>query len=299
VTEAQFRQHYYLVFRPDSPSDVASLLNTYTKIEELLALLIDTYSRFAAPILVSKEELFDAWNTLYFYRGAPFAQAVNRYSIWVPFEHVREMFGDLFENWLRGSESYGAGYYLYVSSLRNPHYYSEDRFVNLVWGVEALHRKWLAEPETSQRVVHERERVERILCALPKDSNDQKWLRKKLAHAHEPSLEARILECLRKLPFTFSRGKIEKFSKACADRRNDISHAGGPREIVNYDSFHLQISQLAEALDHLFHAMLLHQIGVDATVVYAIMTNSLVSERIKTALANVGLSIVAPKPPEA
>jgi len=190
-----------------------------------------------------------------------------------------------------GSESYGAGYYLYVSSLRNPHHYSEDRFVNLVWGVEALHRKWLAESEASQRVGNERKRVERILSLLPKESDDRKWLSKKLAHAHEPSLEARILECLRKLPFTFGRGEIEKFAKACAERRNDSSHAGGPRENVDYDSFHMQISRSAEALDHLFHALLLHQIGIDPTVILAVMTDSLVSERIKTALANVDLCI--------
>jgi hypothetical protein len=289
--EAQFRQHYYLVFRPDGPSPAASFRYTYTKLEELLALLIGTYSRFAAPILVSKEDPYDAWNTLYFYRGALFAEPINRYSVWVSFERVRAVFGNLFKNWLIGSESYGAGYYLYVSSLRNPHHYSEDRFVNLVWGVEALHRKWLAESEASQRVGNERKRVERILSLLPKESDDRKWLSTKLAHAHEPSLEARILECLRKLPFTFGRGEIEKFAKACAERRNDISHAGGPRENVDYDSFHMQISRLAEALDHLFHALLLHQIGIDPTVILAVMTDSLVSERIKSALANVDLCI--------
>ncbi len=291
LSEAEFRQHYYLVFSPDSPSDVASFRNIYTKLEELLALLIGTYNRFAAPVLVSKEEPFDAWNTLHFYRGAPFAQPINPFSVWVSFKNVREVFGALFKNWLSGSESYGAGYYLYVSSLRNPHHYSEHRFVNLVWGVEALHRKWLAESEASERVVSERKRVERILSLLPNASHDRKWLSKKLAHAHEPSLETRILECLRKLPFTFGRGEIEKFSKACADRRNDISHAGGPREDVDYDFFHLQISQLAEALDYLFHALLLHQIGVDPTVIFAVATASLVSERIKIALANVGLCI--------
>jgi hypothetical protein len=275
--------------------------------EELLALLIGTYNRFAAPVLVSKEEPFDAWNTLHFYRGAPSAQPINPLSIWVSFQKVREVFGALFKNWLSGSESYGAGYYLYVSSLRNPHHYSEHRFVNLVWGVEALHRKWLAESEASERVVSERKRVERILSLLPNGSKDRKWLSKKLAHAHEPSLETRILECLRELPFTFGPGEIERFSKACADRRNDISHAGGPRENVDYDSFHSQISQLAEALDHLFHALLLHQIGVDPIVICAVVTNSLVSERIKTALANVGLFIkpvvqpqrtMPPTPPE-
>jgi HEPN superfamily Apea-like protein/ApeA-like protein len=289
--EAKFSQHYYLVFKADSPSDISGLHYTYTKFEEFLALLTGTYSRLAWPILVSKEVPFDAWNTLHFYRSAPSAQAISRYSIWVSFPSVRETFGELFRNWIFGSESFGAGFYLYVSSLRSPHYYSEDRFVNLVWGIEALHRKWLGESQTSERVVNERKRVSDILGLLPEGSEDRKWLGKKLAHAHEPSLEARILECLRKLPFSFGRGEIEKFAKACAQRRNDISHAGGPREDVDYTAFHLEISSLADALDHLFHALLLHQIGVEPKVILEVMTHSIVSERIMSALANAGLLI--------
>ena len=55
---------------------------------------------------------------------------------------------------------------------------------------------------------------------------NRKWLAKKLAHAHEPSLENRLLECLRELPFKFGKGQLEKFAKNCAVRRNDISHRG-------------------------------------------------------------------------
>ncbi len=155
-------------------------------------MLTGAYKRLANPILVSTEE-FDIWNTLYFQRGVSSDQQLNSFSIWIPFDSIRTALGELFNNWIKGSDSFGAGYYLYVSSLRNPHYYSEDRFVNLVWGVEALHRMWLAEPETSERVVKVRARVERILSVITDDA-DRKWLEKKLAHAHEPSLEMRILE---------------------------------------------------------------------------------------------------------
>lgn len=290
--DVHFRQTYYLVFRPDVLSDVSALRNTCTKLEELFALLLGSYHRLTWPILVRKEEPFDAWNTLYFYRGAPSAQPISRYFFWVPFARVRDVFGTLFREWQVGSEAFGAGYYLYVSSLRNPHTYSEDRFVNLVFGIEALHRKWLSESETSERVVKEKERVERILNLLPQDAEDRKWLRKKLGHAHELSLEARILECLRKLPFTFGKGQLENFVKACANRRNDISHEGGPRGNMDYGSFHEETIRLSEALDHLFHALLLHQIGISSEILSETMTASWVSERrIKPALADVGLHI--------
>jgi hypothetical protein len=163
--------------------------------------------------------------------------------------------------------------------------------VNLVWSVEALHRKMFVESKTSERILSVRKRAERVLSLLPEDDDDRKWLSSRLAYAHEPSLEARILECFRTLPFAFGRSELEKFAKACADRRNDISHTGGPRENQEYGSFHDEISRLAETLDYLFHALLLHQIGVESKVLFEVMTNSLVSERIKTALANIGLYI--------
>ena len=295
--DVQFQQSYYLVFRSEAPSDLSALRHTYNKLEEFFALLLGSYHRFTWPIFVRKEEPFDTWNTLYFYRGAPSAQQVNHHFSWVPFARVRGVLGALLREWQAGSETFGAGYYLYVSSLRNPHTYSEDRFVNLVWGVEALHRKWLGESETSDRIVKEKERVERILNLLPQDAEDRKWLKKKLRHAHELSLEVRILECLRKLPFTFGKSELEKFAKACADRRNDISHEGGPRGGMDYGSFHEQTTRLAEALDHLFHALLLHQIGLSPETLSETMTASWLSERrIKPALAEVGLHIQTTAP---
>jgi hypothetical protein len=288
-TSAEFRQHFYLVFTPDSPINASHLHYLYSKIEEFLAILIGTYHRLPWPIFTTKDE-FDTWNTVYSYRDAP-VRPVNRFSIWITFSKIQKMFGDLFKNWLSGSESFGAGYYLYISGLRNPHQYSEHRFVNLVWAVEALHRKWLAESETSERVISERKRIEEILDLLSKNGESQKWLREKLAYAHELSLRKRILECFRKLPFTFGHGEIEKFAKDCANRRNDISHLGGPRENVDYDSFHSEISGLADVLDHLFHALLLHQIGVDARTLGEVMTDSAISWRVKAALEKIGLSM--------
>lgn len=296
-TNAEFRQHYYLIFKPDSPKDASSLRQIYTRTEELLALLTGTYSRLRWPIVVTEED-HPSWNTLHFFRGTSSAQPISRLSIWIPFISVTKTFGDLFKNWLARRESFGAGYYLYTSSLRNPHHYAEHRFANLIWSVEALHRKWLGESEMSDRVAKERERIRAILSAFPDGSGNRKWLEKKLAHAHEPSLEARILECFRRLPFTFGKSEVEKFAKACADRRNDISHEGGPREGRDSESFQKEIRGLADALGHLFHALLLHQIGIDATTLLKVMTESIVSIRVKADLQTVGVSIESAAPPD-
>lgn len=289
TASAEFRQHYYLVFTPNSPGDASGLRYVYTKIEELLAVLLGSYHNLSWPILTTRDD-FDTWNTIHFYRDTP-PRPVNKFSVWIPFARIRERFGDLFQKWVVRSESFGAGYYLYVSALRNPHQYAEHRFVNLIWAIEALHRKWLGESETSPRVINERKRVQDILNLVPEESENRKWLREKLAHAHELSLRNRILECFAKLPFVFGEGELEKFAKNCAVRRNDISHRGGPPENVGYESFHSQISKLGDALDHLFHALLLHQIGIEPKTLRERMTEGLISRRVREALLNVGLSV--------
>ena len=194
--------------------------------------------------------------------------------------------------WLSGSETFGAGFYLYVASLRNPHVYVEDRLFNLTTGIEALHRREHRESESSPQVAQQKEKVRRILGLLPKDDPDRNWLANQLAYAHEPSLRNRVLQCLRELPFQFGEGELEKFAKTCADRRNDISHRGGPPGNVDYSTFHSEIARLAEALGHFFHAILLHKIGVPDDVLLEIWTKGWLAEfRIKPVLASVGLTI--------
>jgi ApeA N-terminal domain 1 len=286
--DLHIKQNFYLVFTPKHSNSWAELRYIFTLLDDFMALLIGSHNRLSWPILSSKDDSFESWNSVYFDRGIPPAREINRYSIWIPFHEIAKSLGPLFAAWQFGYEKYGPGYYLYLASLRNPHTYSEDRFLNLIGGIESLHRKWLGDPEDSAHVIQGRKRVARMLEQLGQSSDDREWLQGKLAYAHEMSLKMRILECFRHLPVTFAHGQLEKFAATCANRRNDIAHAGGPRG-MDYSSFHEEISRLASALDHLLHALLLLQIGVDGELITKTMTNSLVSHRIKAALDDVGL----------
>jgi ApeA N-terminal domain 1 len=288
-SDLHIRQNFYLVFTPKQSESWPSFRYTFTLLEDFLALLMGLHNRLSWPVLSSKEDSFEPWNSIYFDRGIPPTREINRYSIWIPFHEIAKSIGPLFSAWQSGYETYGPGYYLYLASLRNPHTYSEDRFLNLIGGIESLHRKWIGDPEHSAHVIEGRKRTARILEQLGQSSEDRDWLKGKLAYAHEMSLKMRIVECFQHLPVTFAQGQLEKFAATCANRRNDIAHAGGPRG-MDYDSFHEEISRLASALDHLLHALLLLQIGVDRDLIAKTMTNSLVSHRIKAALDDVGLA---------
>ena len=293
VRDVKFEQSFYISYRPEQPSGLDHLQYIYTKIEEFVALMLGSYFRFERPTFIRKEEPFDSWVTVYSHGAAPTSEPPNRYDYWLKFSDISDMFGKLFVEWLAGNELYGAGFYLYVAALRNPHVYTEDRLFTLATGIEALHRRCF-DSENSSRAIHEKSRVSAILKLVSENDPNRKWLAKKLAHAHEPSLENRLLESLRELPFKFGKGQLEKFAKSCAVRRNDISHRGGPNGDMDYGTFHQEAFRLAEALACLFHALLLHKIGMQREVLTKLMTNSIIAERlIKPALGEAGLEIAS------
>lgn len=294
-----FEQSFTLVYRPTLPSSLAHLQYVFAKIEQLLSLFLGSYFRLNRSHFVRKEEPYDQWDMIFTYGDAPSTEELNRFFFLVPFTEIRDQLGPLLQTWLNKSEAFGAGFYLYTASLRNQQIYSEDRLFALASGIETLHRKGF-DSNSSQSNQDERKRAERLLALIPVDDPDKKWLERKLAHAHEPSLEQRLLECLRELPLRFLKSELEKFAKQCAGRRNDISHRGGPPAGTDYETFHNEITHLAEALGYLFHLLILHKIGLSDEAVLRAATKSWFAERLMNrSFEAVGLHVVNEPPPEA
>ncbi len=277
--EIRFEQSFAIVYRPTLPSSLAHLQYVFAKIEQLLSLFLGSYFRLQRPHFVRKEEPYEQWDTIFTHGEPPSTEELNRFFFLVPFTEVRDRFGPLLQTWIYKSEVFGAGFYLYTASLRNQQTYAEDRLFALAAGIEALHRKGF-DSDSSQSSQDDRKRAERLLALIPADHPDKKWLERKLAHAHEPSLEQRLLECLRELPLRFRKSELEKFAKQCAARRNDISHRGGPPAGTDYETFHNEITRLAEALSYLFHLLILHKIGLPEEAVLRAATKSWVAERL-------------------
>ena len=73
--------------------------------------------------------------------------------------------------WMKTREEFGPGFYLYLEIRRNWRVYTEHLFVNLIWGLEALHRKKNIEPAAStikERAVRITERIDNV--------KDKEWL---------------------------------------------------------------------------------------------------------------------------
>lgn len=209
---------------------------------------------------------------------------------WVGFPKIRSQFGELFANWRKRREQWGPGVYLYLGTRRNVSLYEEHRFIMLVWGLESLHRR-RAEPARGSGKLQQK--IERILGKL-EEGKDKDWLRRRLEHAGEPPLEQRLFETLEGLPLDLDKGALRRFTAECAEKRNEISHFGGRRHEGRYDNELEDLHKKSEALSHLYHILLLKEIGIDDATLNAVVHRGLRSFSVKSSFVEVGLL-----PPEA
>ncbi len=190
---------------------------------------------------------------------------------------------------------YGPGFYLRFGPLRNTSTYIEHGFVNLIWGIESLHR--IAHPDLkgSTSVSDMVERFRKIIEAQKTtlNSDERRWLDRTTKAASEPNLKDRIEDLFSKLPWRIEASGLAEFADECAHRRNDLSHHGGPRNDGNltYETFLLQLRTLSGALSVLYHAALLQKIGFDDGTLLLPLEHNPVRSRLRQLLANAALSL--------
>ncbi|SMQ30431.1 hypothetical protein SAMN04488483_5426 [Pseudomonas helmanticensis] len=240
---------------------LAEMREEYARLQELFILLTGTTFSLEWPQLVIGKVAYR-----YYYEGFERSSKAPTYNeYWVNYTQVKNNFGSIVTAMRRKREEFGSGFYLYLGIRRGMKMYVEHRFVNLIWGLESLHRR---KNKDKVKETNLDAKIKRILDQIS-GSNDKRWLEGKLKHAGEPSLKERLMDVLLALPLGFERKRMEVFCKSCADRRNDMSHFGGQREGSDYREFMLDLMKKSEALAYLYHAVLLHEIGVDVAMIKA------------------------------
>lgn len=81
--------------------------------------------------------------------------------------------------------------------------YAENRFVNLIWGIEAFHRTKHHDYSSSGIKLKVCRIVEQV-----SGRKDKKWLKSVLKYAHEPRLEQRIFDVLVAIPTNIDTTKM-------------------------------------------------------------------------------------------
>jgi hypothetical protein len=217
------------------------------------------------------------------------------------FVQLRQNFGSIVSAWQSKREQFGPGFYLYLAVRRGMRFYPEHRFVNLIWGIEALHRKKYPPASPTPAELKMKAKVSRIVAQV-EPAKDKEWLENKLKNAHEPSLEQRIFDVVTAVPIRLDIKKIREFSKRCAALRNEISHFGSQRHGGDYTDFTLELMKKSEALSVVYHMMILHEIGIETSTLCWWIYDSHLSYRQKSTLVEGGLldaSILKPTPPSA
>ena len=109
---------------------------------------------------------------------------------------IHEDFGRFVGEWFGKAERLGPVYDLYFATAYGSPAYLDDRFLSLVQGVEAYHRRALGTTELPDEE-HER-RIEEVVSTAP-DAH-RNWLRGQLVYSNEPGLRKRLAEILRRDP---------------------------------------------------------------------------------------------------
>lgn len=261
-----FPGHYSSIVMKENPTfelldvnglDIFQVEVIAQRLEEFLNLLSNNKIRLNLP----KVKIRGNQNFIKFFyrRSERSTQIFDRHRVWVPFSLIKNNFGELFGKFHKLHGYFGPAFHLYLGIHRQESLYAEHKFANLVWGLESLHRR----TSTTVRNLALQAKVDLIIEQISR-SSDKEWLKRVLSASAEPSLEERIYELFANLLFSIDKDKLRTFSKRCAGRRNDLSHFGGLRETQDeYSKFVLDIVHLSNALDILYHAKILQEIGIE------------------------------------
>lgn len=222
----------------------------------------------------------------YFLRSRNSAAPPIRHNCLLTFPAIRKEFGRLFQQWQIKREELGPGMSLYLGTRRGVELYVEHRFVNLIWGLESLHRTLNKDAPPTKLELKAQRIIGQITVA-----KDRKWLEAKLEHSAEPSLAERLVECIKLLPLNFPAESLRDFCNECAGKRNDISHFGGQRTPGGYGDFLAKIYSLNNALSNIYPAIILKLCGVNDSLLLNMLSTGRASSRIKYTLNEVGLHI--------
>ena len=270
-----------------SPSDVDEVHSVYRAFQDLV-LILSNLSEFTAwPIVKLSETAADA--TLFFKRYGGVKKSNETYSVWVSFDDVADDFGKIVDKYFEQKALLGPGLHLYLGTKRSMPLYIEHKFVNMAWGLEALHRRVHGVQFASNpRLLEKVERVRRVLDTASWHSrSDKNWIVSKLKNAGEPSLAERIEHLFSGLGLEVDASALKTFSARCAALRNDLSHYGGERDPGTYALGLEEYARYGQALDHLYHLLLLARIGVSAVLLRQIVERPLLF--VRQGLEEVGL----------
>lgn len=253
-----------LVYTPTSIATSEEMLEWYRAAQDLLLILVNSNLTLKWPRVLWKDGDEVVGADFYFQRNLPSGDQVKWHETLLPYARVRDSFGSMLENWIDRRKSLGPGINLYLGTRRNKPLYAEHRFVNLVWGLEALDRRVDSsrcdDPKLKEKIQRLKDFVENVEGI---NRSDRKWLGGLLdSRSFERPLSERLFDILKPVAIGVDDEKLKVFTKTCANLRNDLSHHGGEREPGDYINFIGEVLKKSDALSKLYLLVILSLLGV-------------------------------------
>jgi hypothetical protein len=244
-----------IIYNTDTEKTIGDMINLHRSIEDFFFLLTDYGNSLDWPklSLTKKSTPF----TCYYTRRNNTTESFEWQRSPTNFILINEYFGTLLDNWKIKRAAYSSAFDLFLGAKSGAQIYVEHRFVNLIWGLESLHRKKNKKYSATSLDL----KIHRILNNIS-IKKDKKWLKKKLQYAAEPSLKERIYDVLCSLNLGFDKKNVGIFSEKCATMRNEISHFGELHQGASYKESVIMMSKINQVLTKLYHAILLKEIGL-------------------------------------
>jgi hypothetical protein len=272
--------HFDFAFKKYMTID--DILRQHKRFEDLLILLSNFEQDIAWPVVSVSKTSHKA--KLYYRRMRRPGVDVEQLKCWVAFPHIIGSFDLILRLWDEKSASLGAGIFMYTGTRRGVKLFEENRFTNLIVGLESLHR--LTHKLSQNSNIDEK--ISRILGDI-KLQKDKTWLRGKLKRSGEPSLQYRLIEVVKDLPIEIPYKMLTRFALRCADFRNKIAHEGGFLDAGEQAIMIQSLSKITPALESLYHACILKLIGIDEDRIRRIFSKEFVAYELNMRLFIAGL----------
>lgn len=279
--------------RSPTPVPVDTHLREYRNLCHFVYLLTGSEYNLEWPVLISKKRnSASGFFKVYEYRKPGLATPPGRHSSWLNLDDVKASFGQLYDGWREKQEKLGPCVGLFFGARRHLGLYAENRFVNLIWGLESLHRGcFILEGKAPMGA-----KADRILKAIIDtglfNKSDRRFIKERFEGRFEPSLAERLHECIKDLDLPVDSNDLKAFCERCAGIRNDISHFGGRRPGSLYQSLIDEIIVKTEVVAVLYRALLLKETGLGSQVIRKVFTAGHSSRLIRRAFERAGVKIL-------
>lgn len=290
-SELSITNHVGVEIQQSQLESISSNLREYKSFCHFMILLTGSDYNLEWPTVSSKVRGSTKKSfKVYTYRRLGSLTKPDRHSAWLSFCDAKEDFGSMYESWRGCQKELGASIGLFFGARRHMGLYGENRFVNLIWGLESLHRAVFKVDENKDF----RDKSERIMkqifdvCSF--NRSDRKFLQSRLGGRFEPILADRIRACIDDLDLPLNVKKLAIFCERCAEIRNVISHFGGRKPGATYPSLLSELIDKTEAVSVFYRAILMKRTGLTSPMLKKIFLHGRTSRQIRLVLDRAGLA---------